>query len=163
MRKETVKISVKQLPMNSLIKKLCHHSLCASLFNSLWSVCTELYQSIVHSFWAQPTFMLIGFQKANFRNNDLLSSLSKCICGQILEDNYRFYSVCFVRRKVKSNHQWMPFVFTDIESLTDRWVLNNTLTKTTYLHCFANLLIKLLTRFEYCVSFCCNQLVAMLQ
>ena len=53
-------------PMNSLIKKFCHPSFCASLFNILWSVRTELYQSIVHGFCTQSTFHADWFSKGKF-------------------------------------------------------------------------------------------------
>ena len=73
-------------------------SLCASLFNILLSVRTELCQSIVHSFCTQFTFHMNLFQLKRETSRTITFGLHE---ATKFVENYRFYSVCFVGRKVQ--------------------------------------------------------------
>ena len=78
-------------------------------------------------------FILIDFEKVNFPNNDL----SKWICGNTGENNYRFYSVCFVQWRLQITQSIPSHVNCfHRESLSDRWVLDSTTMNTICLKCF---------------------------
>lgn len=109
---------------------VCHvvvhsSSLCASIFNILWSVCTELCRSTVSV--RNLHFMLTGSEKGNFPNNNFLWSC-KWICGKTGKNNCRFCSVNFVHPSHAICFNW--------ESFKDRWVLSNSPVNTIYLKCF---------------------------
>ena len=134
---ETVKISMKQVPIKSLIKKFCHHS-CASLFNVLWSVCTELCQSIISQLlYAIYISCWLVFKRQIFRTMTFCLQIHLWIDTRIqLEISLSF--LCVTEGANQTINECHLSLLTGIESLTDRWVLSNTPIKTIHLQCFAN-------------------------
>ena len=136
-----VKPSVEERNWKSLWSKcpwiLCHRNLCASLFHDECALSCASPQFT--AFVRNLHFMLIGFQK-----RQISRTMTFCLHkANAFVDRYKKTTTDFTQfalcdGRCKSNYRWMSFIFTDIESLTDRWVLSNTPMKTIRLQCFAN-------------------------
>ena len=88
----------KSVSLMEISKNSCSHVYCCNVY-----ALTTCFITSAH--WAEPVqslilarnvhFILTGFEKENFVNNDRSSPLRKSIRGNIWEGNYRSQSVCF--------------------------------------------------------------------
>ena len=103
---------------------ITHYVLHYSIF---YDQCALSCQPIVHSFCTQSTFHTDSFSKDKFLEQwpfVFIRQMHLWVDTRLMTTDFTQFPLWHGR--CKSNHQWTPFVFTDMESLTDWWVLSNT-------------------------------------